>query len=68
MIQISPEYLSGKQAAIYLGIGYSTLRRDWPSWTKLGVVPSRYNGRKELRFKRGELDSLMDQWKVIKGA
>lgn len=68
MIQIAPEYLTTRQAATYLGIGYSTLLRDWPKWTDLGVNPSRYNGIKDLRFKRSELDQLMDQWRVIKGS
>lgn len=65
-MEIIPAYLSTKQAAEYLGIGYSTAKKNWPQWTKFGVVPSRLNGKAELRFKRSELDRLMDAWRVIK--
>lgn len=68
MISISPEYLSAKQSAAYLGIGYSTFRRDYPSYVAFGVVPRTYMGRTGRRFKRSELDRLMDTWRVIKEA
>ena len=59
-------YLNAKQAANYIGIAYSTLKRDWVKWTSQGVNPSRYMGTKQLRFKRSDLDHLMHQWRVIK--
>lgn len=69
MIKISPEYFSAKQAADYLGIAYVTLKRDYPGWDRFGVIARRYNDRAstgKLRFKRTELDQMMNQWKVIK--
>lgn len=69
-VVITPAYLSLKDTAAYLGIGLSTSKRDWPSWEKFGVIPSRYvssTGRgRRLFFRRTELDRMMDQMKVIK--
>lgn len=66
----APAYLSLKDTAAYLGMGLSTSKRDWPSWEKFGVIPSRYvnsTGRgRRLFFRRAELDRMMDQMKVIK--
>lgn len=69
MIQIAPQYLTARQASDYLGIAYVTLRKDYKSWFDLGVNPSRYGGKNDsghLRFKRSELDHLMDQWRLVK--
>lgn len=66
---ITPAYLSLKETAMYLGMGLSSAKRDWVSWEKFGVVPSRYvnsSGRgRRLFFRRAELDRMMDQMKVI---
>jgi len=64
MIKQAQEYLNLKQAAEYLGIGGSTAKRIWPSWIDHGVVPSRFPGNK-LRFKRSELDRMMDLLRVV---
>lgn len=56
-------YLNCREAAQFLGIGYSTVLRDWPSWVEWGVVPSRYPKR-TLRFKKSDLDKLMQAFKV----
>jgi predicted site-specific integrase-resolvase len=69
MLQISPEYLSAQQAASYLGIAYETLKKNYPQWMKFGVIARRFNNKADtgkLRFKRSELDQMMDQWKVVK--
>jgi predicted site-specific integrase-resolvase len=52
-----------KQAAEYLGIAYITAQKGWPSWLKHGVVPARFPQR-TLRFKREDLDKMMDLLKV----
>lgn len=57
-------YLSLKESAEYLGIGESTAQRDWCSWEKFGVIPSRYPGR-TLKFKKSDLDKLMEATKVV---
>lgn len=44
-------------AAEYLGLGVSTVKRDWPSWEKLGVKVYRY--KKELRFRKSDLDMVL---------
>lgn len=56
-------YLNLREAAEYLGIGESTAQRLWPSWIKLGIIPARYPG-KRLRFKKSDLDKLIEQFKV----
>jgi hypothetical protein len=56
-------YLSLKESAEYLGIGESTVRKEWPSWEKFGIVPSRFPAQ-TLRFKKSDLDRLMDATKV----
>lgn len=69
MISIAPEYLNARNAAQYLGISYGTLMSDYPSWIACGVTPIRYGGRANtghLRFKKSELDHLMNQWKMIR--
>lgn len=63
MIRERQEYLSLKQAAEYLGIGDSTAKKNWPTWEQYGVIPSRYPKR-TLRFKRSDLDKLMELTKV----
>lgn len=53
-------------AAEYLGLGKSTVARDWPSWEAFGVRIYRYgkatkkfpNGR-EVRFRKDELDRVL---------
>lgn len=63
MIKSTQEYLNCRQAGEYLGLGYSTVLRDWPKWVSWGIVPSRYPSR-TLRFKRSDLDRLMQANKV----
>lgn len=69
-VVITPAYLSLTETAAYFGMSLGTAKRDWPSWEKFGVVPSRYVNRsgrgRRLFFRRTELDRMMDQMKVIK--
>lgn len=70
MIKQSQEYLNLKQAAEYLGIGESTAKNRkspayWCKWEKFGVVASRWPGRM-LKFKRSDLDRMMEETKVTK--
>lgn len=62
-MKTNQQYLNLRQAAEYLGIGRATAIRLWPSWSKFGVVPSRYPQR-TLRFKRADLDRMMEALKV----
>jgi hypothetical protein len=64
MIKTIQAYMNLKEAAEYLGIGESTAKREWPSWEKYGVIPSRFPVR-NLKFKRTELDKMMDSLKVV---
>ena len=62
----SPWIRGLRGAAEYLGIGMSTVQRDFPSWEKFGVTIYRY-GRstkkyptgRELRFRKDELDRVL---------
>lgn len=63
MIKEAQEYLNLKQSAEYLGIGEATAQRLWPSWGSYGVHPARYPKR-TLRFKKTDLDRLMEAFKV----
>lgn len=56
-------YMNLREAAHYLGIGESTAKREWPGWKEFGVVPSRYP-KNTLRFKREDLDRMMESLKV----
>jgi hypothetical protein len=55
----SQAYLTPRQAAEYINIGYSTLLRDYPGWIRYyGVEVTRY-GSKMLRFNKASLDRMM---------
>jgi hypothetical protein len=57
-------YLNLRESAEYLGMGKSTLKRIWPSLERYGIIPSRFPAR-TLRFKKTDLDRLMQETKVI---
>ncbi len=57
-------YLNLKESAEYLGIGASTAKREWPSWQRYGVIPARFPV-KTLRFKRADLDRMIESLKVV---
>lgn len=57
------EYLTLKEAAEYLNISVSSAHKEWPRWAEFGCVPSRFP-RHTLRFKRSDLDRLMEATKV----
>lgn len=64
MIQSTRQrYFNLNQTAQYLGMGLSTVKRDWPSFSKYGVVPSRV-GKRTLRFDKEQLDRMMERLKV----
>lgn len=58
MIKPLQEYFNLREAAEYLGIGYSQGKVDWPGWKKWGCVPVRYG--KALKFKKSQLDRMME--------
>jgi len=64
------KYLSLRDTANYLGIGYGTALRDWKSWIRYGVSPIRYMERPNsgLLFRREDLDKLMESCEIIKKA
>ncbi|MBI5150149.1 MAG: helix-turn-helix domain-containing protein [Candidatus Omnitrophica bacterium] len=62
---ITPAYLNLKQSAEYLGISEGHTKRIWPSWQRYGVVPARFPAR-TLRFKRSDLDRMIESLKVVK--
>lgn len=64
---MTPACVNGKEAAKYLGIKYSTFSRDWPSWVRFGIVPSRYNGNPHsiTLWRIEDLNRLLDKWKVV---
>lgn len=64
-MRIAPAYYNLTQAAQYLGIGLATAQREWPGWEKFGVIPSRFPKR-TLRFKKDDLDKIMDCLKLVK--
>lgn len=65
MAKIERGYLNLRQACQYLGIGESTGQRIWPLWEKeYGVVPSRFP-KKTLKFRRADLDRMMESTKVV---
>lgn len=57
-------YLNLRETAEYLGIGESTAKKEWPRWQKYGVIPSRFPA-KGLKFKRSDLDRMMESTKVV---
>ncbi len=63
--QIKPNqaYLNLREASQYLGIGESTAQHIWPSWEAYGVIPSRFPV-KTLKFKKSELDQMLENLKV----
>lgn len=64
MIKHAQQYLNLKQAAEYLGINESTASRQWPGWKeRFNVVPSKL-GKRTLKFKRSDLDQMMEALKV----
>jgi predicted DNA-binding transcriptional regulator AlpA len=65
ILSTTQQFLSLKETAEYLGIGERTAQRDWPSWERYGVVPSRM-GSRVLRFKKADLDQMMESLKVVK--
>lgn len=57
-------YLNLKDSAVYLGLSYRTAKNEWPGWIeKFNVTPSRYPKR-TLRFKKTDLDKIMELTKV----
>lgn len=73
------EYMNLRQTADYLGMSLSTAHRSYPTWVEHGVIPSRLRSLvknekgsievregRNLRFKRSEIDRMMDQLKVVK--
>lgn len=63
MTKPAQEYFNLRQASQYLGIGIATAKREWVKWQEYGVIASRYPAR-TLRFKRSDLDKLMQSFKV----
>lgn len=58
------EYLSPKQAASYLGIGYSTFLRDYIGFIKNYNLEVSRLSAKVIRIKRSSLDRLMQALQV----
>jgi hypothetical protein len=65
-IEVEQAYLNLRQAAQYLGIGLSTAKRTWPEWGDKGCKARRYP-KHTLRFKKEDLDKLMDAHLLEKG-
>lgn len=61
--KITQAYLNLKESAIYLGISVSTAQKVWCQWERYGVIPARFPAR-TLRFKRSDLDKMMEHLKV----
>lgn len=62
---VSQEFLNLKETAAYLGDSYRTIKKEYRSWPSLyGITPSRRCGRREIKFKRTDLDLLQEKTKI----
>src|SRR5712691_2255212 len=52
-----PDWLTLGQAARYLGVAQSTIRK----WSDLGRVPAFYTPGGHRRYRRGDLDAFLDR-------
>src|SRR3954447_25916613 len=52
-----PDWLTLGQAAKYLGVAQSTIRK----WSDQGRVPAFYTPRGHRRYRRGDLDSFLER-------
>lgn len=62
-MEITPRYLTMKQAAQYLSMPLSTFKKKHLAWVD-DLNPSKV-GSNRLRFDRQRLDMLMDKLRVI---
>src|SRR5437879_12371698 len=54
-VSMEPDWLTLGQAAKYLGVAQSTIRK----WSDLGRVPAFYTPGGHRRYKRGDLDAFL---------
>jgi hypothetical protein len=59
------EYFNLKESAVYLGMSYRSIKNEYRSWEMFGIVPSRRPGKREVFYKKSDLDLLHEKTKIV---
>ncbi len=60
-IKADRKWITLQEAAVYMSVSYSTARKRWQEWD---VAISRPEGKKQLLFKRSDLDRYIESNRI----